>query len=90
MARIATVTIFIGNTSVTGASNGEGRTELDSHSNVCVLGKHYFLLFELSTARAFSVCAFAEAAGGLDVVPIVDVILAYDCEQTNQVYLLVL
>ena len=33
---------------------------------------------------------FLESAGGLDAVPIVDAMLAYDCERTNQVYLLVL
>ena len=37
-----------------------------------------------------SVGAFAESAGGLDAVPIVDAMLAYDYEQTNQVYLFVL
>ena len=57
---------------------------------MCVLGKHYFLLSELSTAKTVSVSVFAESAGGLDAVLIVDVMLAYDCERTNQVYLLVL
>ena len=90
MARIAAATALIGNASVDGTSDGEGRTELDSHANMCVLGKHCFLLSELSTARTVSVGAFAESAGGLDEVPIVDAMLAYDCEQTNQVYLLVL
>ena len=57
---------------------------------MCVLGKHCYLLSELSTARTISVGAFSESAGGLDAVPIVDTMLAYDCEQTSQVYLLVL
>ena len=57
---------------------------------MCVLGKHCFLLTELSTARKVSVGAFTEAAGGLEAVPIVDAMLAYDCQRTNQVYLLVL
>ena len=73
-----------------GASNGEGRTELDSHANMCVLGKHCLLLSELATARKVSVGAFAEAAGGLESVPIVDAMLVYDCPRRNQVYLLVL
>ena len=57
---------------------------------MCVLKKYCFLLSELSTARTVSVVAFAESAGGLDVVPIMDAMLAYDCEQISQVYLLVL
>ena len=73
-----------------GTSNGEGRTELDSHANMCVLGKHCLLLSNLATARKVSVGAFAEAAGGLVSVPIVDAMLAYDCPRRNQVYLLIL
>ena len=67
----------------------EGRTELDSHANMCVLGKHCYLLTELETAQTVSVGAFSESAGGLNNVPIVNAMLAYDCERTNQVYLLV-
>ena len=37
-----------------------------------------------------SVGAFSDSSGGLNNVPIVNVMLAYDCERTNQVYLLVL
>ena len=80
----------MGDASVTSTSNGEGRTELDSHANMCVLGKHCLLLSDLSTARNVSVGAFAEAAGGLESVPIVDAMIAYDCPRRNQVYLLIL
>ena len=90
MAKIAAVAGLIGDTLVIGTSNGERRTELDIYDNMCVLGKHCFLLSELSTARTVSVGAFAESAGGLDAVLIVDIMLAYDYEQTNQVYLLFL
>ena len=34
--------------------------------------------------------AFAEEAGGLKSVPIVDAMIAYDCPRRNQVYLLIL
>ena len=68
----------------------EGRTELDSHANMCLLRKHCYLLTELETAQTMSVGVFSESAGGLNNVPIVGAILAYDCERTNQVYLLVL
>ena len=79
-ARIAAATASVCDASVMGTSNGEGRTELDSHANMCVLGKHCLLLTELATARKVSVGAFAEAAGGLEAVPIVDAMLAYDCQ----------
>ena len=68
---------------------GNGRTESDSHANMCVLGKHCYLLTELSTARTVDVGAFSDSAGGLNNVPIVDAMLAYNCERTDQVYLLV-
>ena len=73
-----------------GTSNGEGRTELDSHANMCVLGKHCLLLSDLSSTRNVRVDAFAEEAGGLKSVPIVDAMIAYDCPRRNQVYLLIL
>ena len=56
---------------------------------MCVLGKHCYLLTELETAQTVSVGAFSESAGGLNNVPIVNAMLAYDCERTNQVCLLV-
>ena len=88
--RIAVVIAHIGDALVNSTTQGTGRTWLDSHANMCVLGKCCYLLSKLFTAKTVSVAAFAESAGGLDEVPIVDAILADDCEQTNQVYLLVL
>ena len=84
-ARIAVAYTSVGNASVTGTSNGEGRTELDSHANMCVLGKHCLLLSDLSSARNVRVDAFAEAAGGLQSVPFSDAMIAYDCPRRNQV-----
>ena len=40
-------------------------------------------------AQTVSVGAFSDSAGGLNNIPIVDAMLAYNCERTNQVYLLV-
>ena len=57
---------------------------------MCVLGKHCLLLSDLNTARTVNVGAFADFAGGLSNVSIVNAMIAYDCERTNQVYLLVL
>ena len=70
--------------------NSESRTELDSHANMCVLGKHCYVLSDLEMAQTVSVVAFSDSAEGLNNVPIVDAMLVYDFERTNQVYLLVL
>ena len=78
MMRISAAIVQVGDTSVYGAIEGTGRTELDSHANMCVLGKNYYSLSELSSAKTVSVGAFSESAGGLDSVPIVDAMLAYD------------
>ena len=57
---------------------------------MCVLGKYCLLLSELETTQTVNVGAFLESAGGLNNVPIVNTMLAYDCRRTNQVYLLAL
>ena len=88
--RIAAAIAQIGNASVNSYLLGNGRTELDSHANMCLLGKHCSLLSELNSARTVNVGAFSDSAGGLNNVPIVDAMIAYDCKRTNQVYLLVL
>ena len=87
--RIAAAIAQVGNASVNDQLGGGGRTELDSYANMCVLVKHCYLLSELETAQTVNVGAFSESAGGLNNVPIVNVMLAYDCERTNQVYFLV-
>ena len=79
---------LISDVMVSRANVSEGRTELDSHANMCVLGKHCYILSQ--SGKNVDVGAFTESAGGLNQVPIVDAMLAYDCRRTNQVYLLVL
>ena len=88
--RIAAAVAQIGNASVDDQFGGGFCTKLDSHANMCVLGKYCYLLSELSTAQTVHVGVFSDSAGGLNNVPIVDAMIAYDCERTNQVYLLVL
>ena len=61
---------------------------MDSHANICVLGKHCYILSE--SGMNVDLGVFVESTGGLNQVPIVDAMLAYDCRRTNQVYLLVL
>ena len=48
--RISAAVAQIGNASVDDHFGGGFHTELDSHANMCVLGKHCELLSELSTA----------------------------------------
>ena len=88
--RISAAISQIGNASVHDQFGRGFHTELDSHANMCVLGKHCLLLFELETARTVNVGAFADSDGGLSNVLIVDAMIDCDCERTNQVYLLVL
>ena len=90
MYRIVVVNAQAGNASVNDHLGGEGCTELDSHANMCVLGKYCYLLSELETAQTVNVGTFSDSARGLNNAPIVNTMLVYDCERTNQVYLLVL
>ena len=77
------IAVVIGDASLTGAGENGGNTELDSHANMCVLGKQCQVLSE--SGRSVDVGAFTESVGGLNQVPIVDAMLAYDCKRTNQV-----
>ena len=45
-------------------------------------------LLNLSAGRTVDVKAFTTEAGGLNEVPIVDVIIAYDCPRTSKVFFL--
>ena len=63
------------------------QTELDSHANMCVFGRHSMIISESN--RSVDVTAFAEEAGGILKVPIADIMVAYDCKRTHQVYLLI-
>ena len=70
-----------------GYNDGKGRTELDSHANMCVFGKHCEVISR--SGKTIDVGAFAESAGGLRNVPIVNVLIAYDCKRLDETYLLV-
>ena len=65
----------------------ESTTDLDTHANMCVFGKNCIILSK--TGRTVDVNAFATEAGGLNEVPIVDVMIAYDCPRTSKVFFLV-
>ena len=46
--RIASALAQVGDVEVSGVYSGKAHTELDSHANMYVVGKHYYLLSELS------------------------------------------
>ena len=73
---------------IRGDQNMDGsQTELDSHANMCVFGRNSMIISESN--RSVDINAFAEEAGGINKVPIADIMVAYDCKRTHQVYLLI-
>ena len=68
-------------------SVADPRTELDSHANMCVLGKHSYI-FE-STGKTCNVSPFMDGLGVAKDVPIVDGAVAYDCPYTRETYILI-
>lgn len=73
-----------------GATDGveEARTELDSHTNMCVIGKHSLVI--QYSGRHADVSAFSPSVESLHKVPIVDAAIAYDCPySSSKTYILV-
>ena len=64
------------------------RSELDSHANMVVLGKHCFV-FDSVNSKTCEVEPFDPALGTAKHVPIVDAAVAYDCPYTQETYLLI-
>lgn len=62
------------------------RTELDSHANMVVLGRHCFI-FEWS-GKFCSVNPFTETLGSIKNVPIVDAAILYECPYTQESFVL--
>ena len=59
------IAAVIGNVSPTNiADEGGGRTELDSHANMCILGKQCYVLSQ--SGKSVDVEAFTESDGGLN------------------------
>ena len=63
------------------------KTELDSHANMIVFGKHILVLND--TGKTAQVNGFSDDVGTMSKVPIVDGVCAYDCPKDGQTYLLV-
>ena len=66
----------------------ESRSELDTHANMAVVGKHAFILQE--SGRTAEVNPFSPDCGTLQEVPIVDAVVAYDCPYSLKTYILVI
>ena len=64
------------------------KTELDSHANMVVLGKHCFI-FE-STGKTCNVEPFSSDLGIASNIPVVDAAIAYDCPSTYETYILII
>ena len=65
----------------------ESSTELDSHTNMVVIGKQVFIF--IHSGQYENVRAFTDEVKGITEVSIVDAVIAYDCPQSGQTYLLV-
>ena len=65
----------------------QSRTELDSHANMAVLGKHSFIV---ATGRTADVKPFSPDYDALSDVPIVDGVILYHCPITQATHTLVL
>ena len=64
------------------ACTTESRTELDSHANMCVVGKSATIVN--TSGRHAEVNAFSPDIESLHKVPIVDAAIAYDCPYSMQ------
>jgi hypothetical protein len=71
-----------------GLHSGERRTELDSHTNTCVLGPGCRIVHE--TLRYVNVTPFTQTLGQMSHKPIVSGALAYNDPTTGEVIMLVI
>ena len=66
--------------------NGISRTELDSHANMVVLGRHSLVV--ANTGKTAQVSPFTPDYKSMENVPIVDGAIAYDCPYSGESYVL--
>ena len=67
--------------------NEESRTELDSHANMPVVGRHALVIAD--TGKTVSVCPFTPDYQALNV-KMVDAAVQYDCPYTGTSYILII
>ena len=84
---IGRLSSLISSTEIGTVADGS-RTELDSHANMIVVGRHCTVFDSLG--KTCTVNAFSESAGKLNNVPIVDAVIAYDCPYKAKTYLLLM
>ena len=63
------------------AKRSESITELDSHADSPVVGNNVYILHP--TGRKVSVKEFTDQLGAPILVPVVDIVIIYDCEYTG-------
>ena len=66
----------------------ESRTELDSHANMCVVGRYATIVN--TSGRHAEVNAFSPEIKSLHKVPIVDAAIAYDCPYSMKTFILII
>ena len=67
-------------------SSVDPRTDLDSHANMCVFGRHCLIVNK--SGRHAEVTGFSSDLKTLHEVPIVDAAICYDCPYTMKSYVL--
>ena len=83
MEKTALITALISTLIVRDAQqNNHSRTELDSHTNMVVIGSESFVF--KSTARICSIASFNPKLGVSSKVPIVDGAICYDCPYSGE------
>ena len=80
--RAVNVSMAKGRSSAVALNDESIQTDLDSHANMIVVGKHSFIISY--SGKYLDVNAFTEAVGGLTQVPIVDAAISYDCPITHK------
>ena len=68
-----------------GSSNGG--TQLDSHANMIVMGKHCYIISR--SGMTADVNAFSDEVGSMLKVPIVDTLMVFECPFTGTIFFLV-
>lgn len=68
-------------------SSTNGGTQLDSHANMIVMGKHCYIISR--TGLTADVNAFSDEVGSMLKVPIVDTLMVFECPFTGTIFFLV-
>ena len=68
-------------------SNSNGGSQLDSHANMCVMGKHCHIISD--SGLTADVSPFSDEVGSMLKVPIVDTLIVFECPYTRKIFLLV-